>query len=188
MLDASLISSHLQGVTRHSLLHVSSRESFICFPLPLHLLLLLFIFLFNNNFSRKFSSFLFVICFPPNNLECAFCVFCSLFRLLYHYSFPNATAWFHNYSEAHHVLSRAARLAWKRSKTKTIKWVQRTIEWPTGSHCRRSLKHMFINGGILRPSRPCFYVRSIRFNLICMGAINGSTHFDTFVLKFFPFS
>lgn len=65
MLDASLISSHLQGVTRHSLLHVSSRESFIRFLLPLHLPAS------QTTFDEYLLRFRFIICFPPNNLECA---------------------------------------------------------------------------------------------------------------------
>lgn len=136
MLDARCFSDFVALTRRHTSLTFARFFPRIVYSLSIAIASSASFFSFSfltTTFRGNFLLFfMFAICFPFNNLECAFCVFCSLFRLPYTIDSPG----FRNYSEADHVLKRAARetrLAWIRSKTKTIKWVQRTIEWPTGS-------------------------------------------------------
>lgn len=142
MLDASLISSHLQGVTRHSLLHVSSREFVYSLSIAVASTSLS---LFEQQLLME--NFFFSVCYLFSSKQPWVCFLrVSLaFSPTIHYSFPSATAWFRNYSEAHHVLYGAARLAWKRSKTKTIKWVQRTIEWQPSSPLQKITTKTYVH-------------------------------------------
>lgn len=81
--DAGCFSDFVALTRRHTSLTFARFFSRIVYSLSIYFCCFFFFSVLNNNFSRKFSSFLFVVCFPPNNLECAFCVFCSLFRLPY---------------------------------------------------------------------------------------------------------
>lgn len=99
-------------------------------------------------FRGIFLCFSFAICFPPNNLElvtllrCLFAYFslswfCFCFashspRLLA-LRFRNSYSLNTIHCTVHVLHSHGEPRAGNQAKQKTIKWVQRTIEWPTDS-------------------------------------------------------